>query len=228
MALVVTDRRPGHIAVNVRSSQGSQTGERSALGFQGDLTDAETSQVDMGARNYLPSLGRFTTQDPMAPDPMQPLTGNPYIYGGDDPVSTWDPTGMRPEACHGPCDEEGRRANQRGMRVYNEQVQEDANEEAEEREVDGWVIGIAPEITSQIVVKAPLDARRDGECDIWEQGAAYLGWATGEVVAGGGAVAFKFPHPWAKVGGGITILRGQAASQFFEYWAVDRGCDAFD
>jgi RHS repeat-associated protein len=62
--------------------------ESSDLGFQSDPTDENTGLVDMGARHYLPELGRFLTEDP-AGDGV-----NHYAYGGNDPVSMWDPTGL--------------------------------------------------------------------------------------------------------------------------------------
>jgi RHS repeat-associated protein len=84
----------------------STNGETALLGFQSDPTDPETGLVDMGARNYAPELGRFTTQDPVAGDSTNPLSMNPYIYGSDNSVTMVDPTGMynapdAPCTCHG-------------------------------------------------------------------------------------------------------------------------------
>lgn len=71
----------------------TQEGETSTLGYQSDPTDEETGLVDMGARYYLPSLGRFTTEDSYEGEIGDPITENRYVYGGDDPVSSYDPTG---------------------------------------------------------------------------------------------------------------------------------------
>ena len=71
----------------------SAVGKPSFLGFQADPTDENTGLVDMGARNYLPELGRFTTQDPVAGDQSNPLSMNPYVYGGLNPATMSDPTG---------------------------------------------------------------------------------------------------------------------------------------
>jgi RHS repeat-associated protein len=82
----------------VRSDQG----EGVDLGFQGDPTDEETGLVDMGARYYLPNLGRFTTQDAYRGHLSLPLSQNRYTYGEADPVSVTDPTGTRVD-CDGAC-----------------------------------------------------------------------------------------------------------------------------
>jgi RHS repeat-associated protein len=73
--------------------------ESSDLGFQSDPTDENTGLVDMGARHYLPELGRFLTNDPLRGNPMESFSGNRYIYGLNDPASMWDPTGLMPMYC---------------------------------------------------------------------------------------------------------------------------------
>jgi RHS repeat-associated protein len=80
----------------------SQTGEmttpptQGTLGFQSDLTDATTGQVDMLARNYEPTLGRFDTRDVLFGDPASPSSLNLSVYAQDDPVTYSDPTGLCP------------------------------------------------------------------------------------------------------------------------------------
>jgi RHS repeat-associated protein len=54
--------------------------------------DASTGLVDMGARKYDPSLGRFLSVDPVL-DPGNPLSLNGYSYTNGDPVNDADPTG---------------------------------------------------------------------------------------------------------------------------------------
>lgn len=71
----------------------TEEGEDVDFGYQGDPTDEETGLVDMGARYYLPSLGRFTSLDTYKGDLSDPLSENPYVYGEADPVSMHDPTG---------------------------------------------------------------------------------------------------------------------------------------
>jgi RHS repeat-associated protein len=72
-----------------------------AFRFQSDLTDSATGQVDMLARLYEPTLGRFLSRDVLFGDPMSPISLNLYAYGTDAPVTFTDPTGMLPVAGDG-------------------------------------------------------------------------------------------------------------------------------
>ncbi len=76
-------------------------GEKPHLGFQSDHTDRDVGVVDMGARYYLPELGRFITQDTYTGQTASPLTQNRYVYGLDDPVSMVDPTGHTSQRASG-------------------------------------------------------------------------------------------------------------------------------
>ncbi|WP_233444713.1 polymorphic toxin-type HINT domain-containing protein [Streptacidiphilus albus] len=62
-------------------------------GFLGQPTDASTGLDLLGARNYDPIQGRFTSPDPVfeAGDPNQ-MGG--YTYAGDNPSSGSDPSGL--------------------------------------------------------------------------------------------------------------------------------------
>jgi RHS repeat-associated protein len=62
-------------------------------GYVGGTTDATTSLVNLGQREYAPALGRFLSSDAIleAADPKQ-LTG--YDYAGNNPVTHSDPSGM--------------------------------------------------------------------------------------------------------------------------------------
>ncbi len=73
----------------------SVSGTQSALGYQSDVTDPVTKQVDMGTRWYAPGQGRFSTRDVIFGDPLHPTTLNQWAYGGANPITMWDPTGMR-------------------------------------------------------------------------------------------------------------------------------------
>ena len=77
----------------------ASTGATTELGFQSDYTDPDSGQVDMGTRYYEPTMGRFSTQDVLFGEATNPNTLNQYVYGGDSPVTMWDPTGMT--YCHG-------------------------------------------------------------------------------------------------------------------------------
>jgi RHS repeat-associated protein len=70
------------------------TGQTSFLGYQSDMTDPDTKQVDMGTRWYAAGLGRFTARDVIFGDLISPMTLNQHVYGGLNPITMWDPTGM--------------------------------------------------------------------------------------------------------------------------------------
>ncbi|MEZ0109022.1 RHS repeat-associated protein [Catenulispora sp. EB89] len=67
--------------------------------FLGKTTDTATGLVDVGARKYDPTTGRFISADPLF------QAGNPqsiggYVYADDDPVNGADPTGLANEFQH--------------------------------------------------------------------------------------------------------------------------------
>lgn len=70
------------------------TGTTSFLGHQGDITDPDTKQVDMGTRWYAAGLGRFSSRDVLFGELTSPMTLNQHVYGGLNPITMWDPTGM--------------------------------------------------------------------------------------------------------------------------------------
>jgi RHS repeat-associated protein len=66
------------------------------IGFTGRRTDAENASVEMGARDYAPWLGQFTSPDTVTPDPLNTQALNRYAYAYDSPASYIDPTGHGP------------------------------------------------------------------------------------------------------------------------------------
>jgi RHS repeat-associated protein len=58
------------------------------LGYDGQYTSSDTGLIYMRARVYDPGTAQFLTVDP-----LKALTGEPYSYGGDNPVNYGDPTG---------------------------------------------------------------------------------------------------------------------------------------
>ncbi len=67
---------------------GSTGSATSPFGWAGEYRDTETGFVYLRARYYDPTTGVFLTRDPLSP-----VTGTPYAYGGNDPINMVDPTG---------------------------------------------------------------------------------------------------------------------------------------
>jgi RHS repeat-associated protein len=62
-------------------------------GFLNKSVNANTSLVDVGAREYDPVTGRFTSVDPvLAPD--DPQQANGYAYADNNPITNSDPSGL--------------------------------------------------------------------------------------------------------------------------------------
>jgi RHS repeat-associated protein len=81
----------------------ASTGQSSFLGYQGDMTDPDTKQVDMGTRWYAAGLGRFTARDVLFGKFSSPKSLNQHVYGGLNPITMWDPTGMGECSMVGEC-----------------------------------------------------------------------------------------------------------------------------
>jgi RHS repeat-associated protein len=60
------------------------------FGFAGGLYDRDTGLVKFGARDYDPSVGRWTNKDPLR---FRGGDTNLYVYVGNDPVNFIDPKG---------------------------------------------------------------------------------------------------------------------------------------
>jgi len=99
------------------NSKGSGPGRFGWLGGKQRRTELPSGVIQMGARSYVPALGRFLT-----PDPILGGSANAYEYAGGDPVNNFDLTG---EKCVGPkswvpnckrmkAEAAARRANKRG------------------------------------------------------------------------------------------------------------------
>jgi RHS repeat-associated protein len=75
----------------------AQTGTRSALGYQGEYTDPETSKVNMHSRWYQPGTAAFASRDTWTLSPFPSIQANRYAYGNGSPLSYIDPSGHIPE-----------------------------------------------------------------------------------------------------------------------------------
>lgn len=110
-ALAVPDRH-GDASLLVDSSTGVVTGTRvfapfgevagsagiaAPVGFQGDVTDALTGDVWMGARWMSPAMGVFTSRDSYAGKLTTPASLNRYSYANGNPTTMWDPSGHSAE-----------------------------------------------------------------------------------------------------------------------------------
>lgn len=63
-----------------------------SLGYAGGLTDRATGLVRFGARDYDPSVGRWTAKDPIGIDSRE---ANLFQYGSAAPIGNIDDSGLR-------------------------------------------------------------------------------------------------------------------------------------
>jgi RHS repeat-associated protein len=64
---------------------GGAPGRFGWLGGKSRRTELSSGVIQMGARNYIPQLGRFLT-----PDPVRGGSANAYEYADQDPISNFD------------------------------------------------------------------------------------------------------------------------------------------
>jgi RHS repeat-associated protein len=76
--------------------RGTSAGWIDNRSFLNAPTDTDTGLVNLGARQYDPTVGRFTTLDPIL-QATDPLALNGYAYTDGDPINTADPTGQTRE-----------------------------------------------------------------------------------------------------------------------------------
>ena len=81
---------------NTVSSNGNSAAQK--WGYTGKEHQEEfgLDWVDIMARNYDPSIGRFFNVDPMADSPMQ-VDKSPFAYTWNNPIKFTDPDGMHPD-----------------------------------------------------------------------------------------------------------------------------------
>jgi RHS repeat-associated protein len=76
-------------------------GTTAPISFQSDFTDADTGLVDAGTRLFDPVSGRFTARDVLFGEAKWGISLNQFVYGGDNPLTRDDPTGMCMYDCFG-------------------------------------------------------------------------------------------------------------------------------
>ncbi|MFI6639383.1 polymorphic toxin-type HINT domain-containing protein [Streptomyces sp. NPDC050504] len=69
------------------------TGVSGNVGYQGDYTDPDTDQVNMGARWYDPGTGAFDSRDTYQYSSGASILANRYTYGNGAPLDFTDPDG---------------------------------------------------------------------------------------------------------------------------------------
>lgn len=62
--------------------------------FQSEQKDNEGGLTYLRARYYDPTLGRFTSLDPVSGAASNPASQNGYNYANNDPINLSDPTGL--------------------------------------------------------------------------------------------------------------------------------------
>lgn len=67
-----------------------------SFGYRGEL-QIGASYIHLRNRNYDPTTGTFTTQDPLDGINGTPTLANPYHYTDNDPLNKTDPLGLYPE-----------------------------------------------------------------------------------------------------------------------------------
>ncbi|MER8046747.1 ricin-type beta-trefoil lectin domain protein [Streptomyces sp. NPDC094032] len=90
LSTLAATRRPTDPFGNARGTQPSTwAGDK---GFVGGTKDTTTGLTNLGARQYLPTAGRFISTDPLF-DGADPQSWNGYAYADNNPVTNSDPDG---------------------------------------------------------------------------------------------------------------------------------------
>jgi RHS repeat-associated protein len=84
----------GTFAYDAYGKQISGSATLSNYMYQSEQKDGESSLIFLRARYYDPSIGRFTSQDPLGGDMGNPASQNGYNYANSNPINFVDPSGL--------------------------------------------------------------------------------------------------------------------------------------
>ena len=95
---LVVDASTGAVQQRLEYDEYGRVTTNTSVGFQpfgyaGGILDGNTGLVRFGQRDYTPSLGSWTTTDPLG---FRGGDANVYRYASSDPVNRVDPEGMNP------------------------------------------------------------------------------------------------------------------------------------
>ena len=74
----------------------SHTGAETEFSFTGEQNDPNGLEY-LRARYYDAAVGRFVSRDPLSFAQLLSVSIDHFLYGDNDPVSSTDPTGLRPQ-----------------------------------------------------------------------------------------------------------------------------------
>jgi RHS repeat-associated protein len=132
------------------------------LGAMGLPTELPSGVIAMGARSYIPQLGRF-----LQPDPIPGGSANAYSYTFGDPVNTTDPTGDYVEGAY--------------LNAFNDNQNKEAVEREEAREAAARAAAekAAREAAEAAAAAAgPQYAGGEEEWEEWEEEEWEYEWAS--------------------------------------------------
>jgi RHS repeat-associated protein len=120
------------------------------LGAMGLPTELPSGVIAMGARSYVPQLGRF-----LQPDPIPSGSANAYSYTFGDPVNTTDPTGDYVEGAY--------------LNAFNDNQNKEAVEREEAREAAARAAAEQAAREAAAAAAAAAGPQYAGDEEEWEE-----------------------------------------------------------